>query len=402
MKQNNKSIWEVVNEVTKKQGKQNIDERIQKAFQIKSATEIANDFNENFYKQVPELKKKFQEENETHRKGSFAKRIKDLKKRKKRGKVSNKTMYIGEVREVEIHNIIRELNNNKSTGYDKIQTEHIKQTNENITKAIIILISAMIEKETWPEMLKKQIIRPIFKKGDSKDLNNYRPIVLLSNIDKVIEKFFANRIKNFLEGNNLLTKNQYGYTKHKSTTDLLIEVNELITTGLNEGKYIGIILVDLQKAFDTFDQKIVLKKCYNMGLRGKIYNIIKDYLRNRQTMVRIEDEFSECKITTNGVPQGSVLGPLLYLIYTNDIDEILEKTYIFMFADDTILISININYEEMMKHLQHDFNILVNYYIENELFISKEKTIQMDITVPKMKKFKEIWIVKHHGDCKNL
>jgi len=108
---------------------------------------------------------------------------------------------------------------------------------------------------------------------------------LLSCIDKILEKFFATRITKFLGKNKILTPKQFGYTENKSTTDLLIEVNELITTGLNEGKYIGIVLVDLQKAFDTFDQKILLKKCYNLGLRGKIYHVLKSYLKNRRTIV---------------------------------------------------------------------------------------------------------------------
>jgi hypothetical protein len=260
----------------------------------------------------------------------------------------------------------------------------------------------MIDKEIWPDKLKIQIIRPIYKKGKKQDINNYRPISLLSIIDKILEKFFVNKIIKFFETYKVLNKAQFGYTKNKSTTDLLIEVNEKITIGLNQGKYVGIILIDLQKAFDTFDQKILLKKCQNLGLRGKIYNIIKSYLKDRKSIVQINEIKSTTCNIKYGVPQGSVLGPLLYLIYTNDIDENIERTKIYLFADDTILLSINTNYKEMMDNLQHDFNILNDYFVHNELFISKEKTLQIDITVPKMKPKEEIGIKKHYGNCKNL
>ena len=224
LKQNNKSIWDVVNEIVNKNKKQSIDEDIEKAFAGKEITEIVNDFNENFSKQVPELKKMYKDGNEQHKRGDFAKELN--KKKIINKKTVKKSMYIEEPNKVEIQNLIMEMNNTKATGYDKIQTEHLKQTKDNTSVAICILINAMIKNETWPETLKIQVIRPIYKKGVKNNLNNYRPIVLLSNVDKILENFFANRIRNFLEKNKILTTAQFGYTKNKSTTDLLIEVNE--------------------------------------------------------------------------------------------------------------------------------------------------------------------------------
>jgi hypothetical protein len=130
-----------------------------------------------------------------------------------------------------------------------------------------------------------------------------------------------------------------------------------------------------------------------------MHNLIKSYLSNRKATVKIENEFSNLNNVNYGVPQGSVLGPLLFLIYTNDIMNSIDRTQLFLFADDTILISINHSYAEMKKNLQYDFNLLRCWFMDNELFMSKEKTIQMDITVPKMKIVNNIHISLHDANC---
>jgi len=139
-----------------------------------------------------------------------------------------------------------------------------------------------------------------------------------------------------------------------------------------------------------------------VGLRGKVYNILKSYLSNRKAAVKIGEEYSEFNEINYGVPQGSILGPLLFLIYTNDISHSIERTMIYLFADDTILISISWEYEEMITNLQHDFNLLNYWFMENELYISNEKTIQVDIRAPKTKILQKKSIVKHHVKCKCL
>ena len=189
------SIWTVVNEIVNKSKTKNIDREIEQNFEGEQITEIANNFNENFSKIIPELKNKNKKEYEDYKRGEFyGKLVEKDKKNVNRTKVK-KSMYIEKANQTEIENMIMELNNTKATGYDGILTEHIKHTKENTSKAVCTLINAMIEKETWPEMLKMQIIRPIYKKGEKKIFKNYRPIVLLSVIDKILENFFANRIK---------------------------------------------------------------------------------------------------------------------------------------------------------------------------------------------------------------
>jgi hypothetical protein len=309
-------------------------------------------------------------------------------------------MFLKHPTETEIIQIITEMKDTKATGIDEIQTEHIKQSKENTAIMVCKLITNMIEKEIWPDQLKIQVLRPIYKKGCKSDKDNYRPISLLSIIDKIIEKFFANKIREFLEKYNMLSKIQYGYTKKKGTTDLLVQINDIITKALNEGKYVGLVLIDLQKAFDTFDQEILLQKCIKMGLRGKIHNLLKSYLSNRKATVKIGNGYSDLNDIRNGVPQGSVLGPLLFLIYANDMEECICNTQMFLFADDTIVISINYNYEEMIENLQTDFDMINGWLMKNELYISEDKTININITVPKMTKHAEqICIINHSEIC---
>lgn len=396
----NKTLWEIVNEINGKNlENRNIDKTIIKNFKDIEIATLRNDFNNSFIKQVPDLRKKFERRLQNYKSGKHFNDTYNKNKNKNKKKENTKTMFIDYANEAEIVQIITEMKETNATGKDGFKTDHLKQSKENTSKIICKLINKMIDKEVWPEMLKIQVLRPIYKKGDKTDKNNYRPISLLSVIDKIIEKFFSNKIRQFLEKFRLLSKLQYGYTPKKGTTDLLIQINEIITKALNEKKYVGAVLIDLQKAFDTFDQEILLKKCEKIGLRGKIYNLIKSYLANRRSLVKIADDYSDENEIKYGVPQGSVLGPLLFLIYVNDISDCVNKTLIYLFADDTIMISINYNYSEMISNLQKDFDMLNGWLMENELYISEDKTVQIDITVPKMKNIQKNNIVNHSENC---
>lgn len=397
--QNDKNtMWDVIKDLTgQKNNKGNIDQTIKDSFQKTTIKETCDLFNETFNKQIPELKKTYYERVKSITSGKF---YSDVYKKNKKEYSFNKSMFIPNPTEPEIKLIITETKNTKSAGIDDISTYHIKETKDTITKAICILIDKMIEEEKWPDFLKTQVLRPLHKKGVKTDINNYRPISLLSIINKIIEKFFANKINEFLNKFKLLTDNQYGYQKNKGTTNLLVEINEIIASALNDGKYVGAIFIDLQKAFDSFDKHILLKKCEKLGLRGKILNIIDSYLSNREMIVKIENICSHKLNIEYGVPQGSVLGPLLFLIYTNDLKDLNERTFLFLFADDMMLISIHYSRKEMIENLQNDFDLLNCWLIENEMYISKEKTLHMEITVPKMKATNENKIVVHGETCK--
>ena len=183
-------------------------------------------------------------------------------------------------------------------------------------------------------------------------MTNFRPISLLSIFDKILEKLMHKRLYAFLEEHRILCKNQFGFRKGYSTIYALIEIIEKIKYSIDEGKFGCGVFIDLKKAFDTVNHKILLSKLEHYGIRGPILDWFESYLSNRQQFVFCNGIQSSTRTITCGVPQGSVLGPLLFLIYINDLPNISDKLQFYLFADDT-----NIYYEDKdLKKLEKTMN----------------------------------------------
>ena len=188
------------------------------------------------------------------------------------------------------------------------------------------------------------------KGGSTQDMNNYRRISLLSIFDKIIEKLMYKRLHTFMEENDILYHKQFGFRKGNSTKNALIQITEKIKESIDKGKFGCAIFIDLRKAFDTVNHNILLMKLEH-GMRDSALLWFESYLSKRKQFVSINGEHSELREVSCGVPQGSVLGPLLFLIYINGLPNISNKLDIFFFADDT------------------------NVYYENESFIELEKLL---------------------------
>jgi hypothetical protein len=378
-----KMMWTQIHKITGKDVL-NIDEQLIKTFTDTSLEITCNKFNENFVGQVKKLKNKYNRQTTVNCLTPT---------------VTN-SMIIMHADETAINSIISNMKVKKSVGTDGFHMEHLLKIN-NIAKIICPLINCIIDNETWPTKLKTQVLRPIFKKGDKSNVDNYRPIAIQPVINKIVEKYFAIQIQSFLEKFNVISNVQFGFQKNKGTVDALNLLNNKIATALNNGFFVGSVLIDLQKAFDTLNRDTLINKLANHGIRGKILNILIDYLTNRTSFVRIQDKLSEKLLCEDGVPQGSILGPILFLIYINDLVNFVDKECILLFADDIFLLSIHQNYLEMKRNLQLNFNKIVSWSINNYVFISEDKTVALDIKTPHMTipQIVDIWM---HSECNGL
>jgi hypothetical protein len=277
-----------------------------------------------------------------------------------------------------IESIIKDMKIKKSKGSDGFSMEHLLNV-KCLSKIVCPLINCIIDSEIWPNKLKTQVLRPVFKKGDKTLVDNYRPIAIQPIFNKIVEKYFAKCIQDFLKKFNIITQAQFGFQKNKGTTEALNLLNDKILKALNNGNYVGCVLIDLQKAFDTLNRVILIKKLSYCGLRGKMLSILTSYLYDRTSFVKIQDKLSDELHCTDGVPQGSILGPILFLLYINDLTEHVQDECILLFADDIFLLSIHQNYKIMKLNLQQNFDKICLWTLDNDVFISEEKTVALDI-----------------------
>ena len=215
----------------------------------------------------------------------------------------------------DIISIIDSLKKNSSPGIDNIKSTYIIASKFSIAELITYLLNTIFETGIIPEQLKISIVRPIYKGGIKNQFENYRPIMILPVMEKILEKFILIHLKLHLKKHKIISNCQHGFQEGKSTSTLLEDFVDNVYNSLNDGKHGCAIFLDLRKAFDVLDHQILLSKLQNIGIRGNLTNLFKNYLQERKITTKINNSFSKANSIKTGVPQGSMLGPLLFLIY---------------------------------------------------------------------------------------
>jgi hypothetical protein len=276
---------------------------------------------------------------------------------------------------LEVLNNINDLSTSKGTGPHSIPTNIFHLIKFAVAEPLVNIINLSFQTGIYIDDLKISKVIPIFKeKGSELDHMNYRPISLLSNINKIIEKLMHERVYDFLEKYNCIYNLQFGFRKGHSTTHALIDLTEAIRKMIDDNKFAVGVFIDLQKAFDTVDHKILLKKLEHYGIRGTANKWFDSYLSNRQQFVTINNHNSSLKPMNFGVPQGSVLGPLLFLIYINDLHKAIHFSTARHFADDTNLLISSHSLKQLKKHLNIDLKILTTWLKANKISLNSSKT----------------------------
>ncbi|NNK28926.1 MAG: RNA-directed DNA polymerase, partial [Flavobacteriaceae bacterium] len=357
---NGRKIWNLVNEATNrnKQKESLPTEMIDSDTKFTGKEEIANKFNQ-FYTEIgPNLANKICSNT------SYTDYLKTPAQSK---------LKLQQINEEELENIFKDLKPKRSAGYDEISNHLLKTLQQEISKPLLYLVNRSISQGIVPDFWKMAKIIPIHKKGDKKDFGNYRPISLLPTISKILEKVVTKQLNQYLEDNNLLHNLQFGFRKKHETTHALLKFTELIYKASARKELTVSIFADLKKAFDTVNHQILLDKMRYYGIDTKWFT---SYLSNRTQFTQIDSTISSKTTITCGVPQGSILGPILFLIYINDLPVASEFTSI-LFADDTTLLMHGKDAKSLEIRANKEIAKAAEWFKSNKLTLHAGKTMFM-------------------------
>ena len=269
------------------------------------------------------------------------------------------------------------MKNKQSAGHDDISNFILKGVISSIADPLAHIFNESISRGVFPEQLKIAKVIPLFKKGDKLDPSNYRPISLLSTLSKILEKLIFKRTMNFFNTHNVFTNSQFGFRQKHSTIHALLNFIDKVAHAIDNHSHLIGIFLDFSKAFDTINHDILLYKLSHYGIHGKALQWFRSYLNSRKQYVSLNDHNSTLEQIACGVPQGSLLGPLLFIIYINDFCKSSDVLSFILFADDSNVFFSHDNQTTLVNTVNSESEKLTEWIRANKLSLNLQKTKYM-------------------------
>ena len=284
------------------------------------------------------------------------------------------SFYLSPVLPNDVSNCILHLKINSSPGHDRINPSVVKDNCVYIVQPLTHVINLSLSQGYVPQEWKVAHVTPVFKTGERDNMSNYRPISVLPVFSKILERIVYNKLFKYLNDHNILSKHQFGFRSGHSTEMPLTIALDRITKALDQRQHAISVFLDLQKAFDVVNHSFLLKKLEFYGVRGVSLEWFRSYLYDRSQIVKLDNSLSDRLPIQCGVPQGSILGPLLFLLFINDLCNLPLSMYPLLFADDTTLLCSSSNVNNLIDTVNHDLDVLSKWFSTNKLLLNVKKT----------------------------